>query len=61
VSVNNGPPELVSTSQSYSRLVHANDNYTLYVTVYATSAGETVASYLASRFEMPGCGQEICP
>lgn len=61
VSVNNGPQELVSTASSYTRLVHANDNYTLYVTVYATSAGETLASYLASRFDAPGCGQEICP
>jgi subtilisin family serine protease len=61
-TVDNGQPQLVSTGTSYTRLVRANDNYFLYLQVYATSAGETVTDGLASNFQTPpSCGQEICP
>lgn len=60
VSIDNGPEQLVSTSPTYTRLVHANETYWLYVRVSATSAGETVSRYLSTRFEAPGCGTEIC-
>ena len=61
VAVNGGAPTLVSTAQSFTRFVNTGEDYWLYVWLYATSAGETVQSSSATRFEAPGCGQEICP